>query len=168
MKIGGRTWMSIALMLIAGGVFVTALQWPAKTAIFPITIAVFVFVLAAIEVFMSLYLKQNAKETSTMDFKIASAADMEIDEATARKRVVTLFIWIMALFVLILLVGFPVAVPIFFVVFLKVYGKEGWKMSIILAATAWVFFYGLFIRLLHIPFADGWVIDGLRALGILG
>ena len=167
MNISGRTWMSISLILISGGVFITALQWPMKAAIFPMTIAVFVFVLAAVEVFLGLYLKQNAKETSTMDFKISTAEDMDIDEATVRKRVMMLALWIAVFFGLILLVGFPMAVPVFFVVFLRVYGKEGWKMSIILAASAWVFFYGLFIQLLHIPFADGWVIDGLRALGIL-
>ncbi len=167
MKITGRTWMSIALMLISGGVFVTALQWPTKAAIFPQTIAVFVFVLASVEVFLSLFLKQTAKETSTMDFKLASAEDADIDEATVRKRVITLWLWIMVFLSLILLIGFPAAIPLFFVVFLRIYGKEGWKLTIILSASAWVFFYGLFIQLLHIPFADGWIIDGLRALGIL-
>ena len=167
MKVTGRTWMSIALMLISGGVFLTALQWPQKAAIFPQSIAVFVFVLAAIEVFLSLYLKQDAKETSTMDFKLAGAEDADIDEATVRKRVLTLSVWILAFLILIMLVGFPVAIPIFFVVFLRIYGKEGWKMTIILTAAAWGAFYGLFIRMLHIPFGDGWIIQGLRALGIL-
>ena len=167
MKVTGRTWMSIALMLISVGVFVTALQWPFKASLFPLSIAGFVIVLAAIEVFLSLFLKQDAKEISTMDFKMAGAEDADIDEATVRKRVLTLTLWMLAFLILIMLVGFPVAVPIFFVVFLRIYGKEGWKMTIILTAAAWVAFYGLFIRLLHIPFGDGWIIPGLRALGIL-
>lgn len=167
MNISGRTWMSISLILISGGVFITALQWPMKAAIFPMTIAVFVFVLAAVEVFLSLYLKQNAKETSTMDFKISTAEDMDIDEATVRKRVMMLALWIAVFFGLILLVGFPFAVPLFFLAFLKMYGKEGWKLTVILAASAWLVFYILFIWLLNIPFEDGWIIRGLGALGIL-
>ena len=167
MNIAGRTWMSIALMLISGGVFINALQWPTKAASFPMTIAVFTFLLAALEVFLGLRLKKNDKETSTMDFKVASAEDLDIDEATARKRVVSIFIWIFVFFALILLAGFQVAVPLFFVVFLKLYAKEKWQLTIILAAVAWGFFYGLFIWLLHLPFADGWIMDGLRALGIL-
>ncbi|MDP2268382.1 MAG: tripartite tricarboxylate transporter TctB family protein [Deltaproteobacteria bacterium] len=167
MNIAGRTWMSIALMLISGGVFINALQWPMKAAIFPMTIAVFTFVLAALETFLGLHLKKNARESSTMDFKVASAEDLNIDEATVRKRVVNIFIWIFVFFALILLVGFPVAVPLFFVVFLKLYAKEKWKLTIILAMVAWGFFYGLFVRLLHLPFEDGWIMDGLRALGIL-
>ena len=167
MKIQGRTWMSIGLMLISVGVFVTALGWPAKSAIFPISIAVVVFILAAIEVFLSLYLKRTAKETSTMDFKLANAEDLDIDEATARKRVVILWVWMMAFFALILLVGFPAAIPIFCIAFLRIYGKEGWKLTLILTAVAWGFFYILFIRIIHTPFADGWILDGLKALGIL-
>jgi len=166
MNIAGRTWMSITLMLISGGVFINALQWPVKAAIFPMTIAVFTFVLAAIEAFLGLHLKQNDKETSTMDFKVASAEDLDIDEATVRKRVLGIFFWIFVFFALILLVGFSVAVPLFFVIFLKIYGKEKWTLTIILAAVAWAFFYGLFIWLLHLPFEDGWIMDGLRALGI--
>ncbi|MBI4632491.1 MAG: tripartite tricarboxylate transporter TctB family protein [Deltaproteobacteria bacterium] len=168
MKITGRTGMGIALMLISGGVFGAALQWPLKTAIFPMTIAAFTFGLAAIEVFLGLFLKQTAKETSTMDFKMAGAEDADIDAATVRKRVLMISLWMALFFFLILLAGFPVAVPIFFVVFLRTYGKEGWKMTIILAAVAWVSFYGLFIRMLHIPFADGWIVQWLRAAGILG
>lgn len=167
MNIAGRTWMSIALMLISGGVFINALQWPTKAAIFPITIAVFTFVLAALEVFLGLHLGKNAKETSTMDFKLASAEDLDIDEATVQKRVRGIFFWIFVFFALILLCGFPVAIPLFFVVFLKLYAKEKWKLTIILAVVAWGFFYGLFIQLLHLPFEDGWIMDGLRALGIL-
>ena len=167
MKIDGRAWMSIALMLISGGAFINSLQWPAKAAIFPQSIAVFVFVLASVEVFLNLYLKKTGKETSTMDFKLVSAEDMDIDEATVRKRVIGLWVWIMAFFALILLVGFPWAIPIFCIAFLRIYGKEGWKMTIILTASAWVFFYVLFIEIIHTPFADGWIIDGLRALGVL-
>jgi hypothetical protein len=167
MNIAGRTWMSIALMVISGGVFINALQWPLKAAVFPMTIAVFTFVLASLETFLGLHLKQNAKETSTMDFKVASAEDLDIDEATVHKRVVGIFFWIFVFFALILLVGFPVALPLFFVVFLKLYAKEEWKLTIILAAVAWAFLYGLFIRLLHLPFDDGWIQMGLQALGIL-
>ena len=167
MKISGRTGMSIALMLIAGAVFLTALQWPLKTAIFPLTIAGFTFVLAAVEVFLGL-LKKNAKETSTMDFQMSNAESLDIDEATVRKRVSVISLWIFGFFALILLVGFPVAIPLFFVIFLKLYAKEKWTLTLILAAVAWAFFYGLFIQLLHLPFEDGWIIQGLQALGVLG
>jgi len=159
--------MSVGLMLISGSMFVTAMQWPFRAAIFPMTIAVFVFVLASIEVFMDVYLKQTAKEESTMDFKLAGGEDANIDEATVTKRVINISVWILLFFALILLVGFPVATPLYFVMFLKIQGKESWKTTVILSAVAWIFFYGLFVWILHIPFAEGWVQDGLRLLGML-
>lgn len=167
MKIHGRTWMSLGLMLLSGVVFFTALQWPFRTAIFPIAIAIAVFVLGSLDVFLSLFLKHGEKEESTMDYKLTGAEDANIDEATARKRVINISLWTLFFFVLILLVGFPVAVPIFFVTFLKIYGKESWTMTIVLSAVAWLFFYGFFVRFLHLPFAEGWLQQGLRFLGVL-
>ena len=167
MKIRGGTWMSIGLMVISGYVFVTALKWPLRTAVFPMTIAVAVFLMAALDVFITVFIKHGEKEQSTMDFKLTGAEDLNIDKATATKRVFTIFLWILLFFALILLVGFPATIPIFFVAFLRIYGKESWKMTVVLSGAAWLFFYGFFVRFLHIPFAEGWVQQGLRYMGML-
>jgi hypothetical protein len=39
--------------------------------------------------------------------------------------------------------------------YLSMQSKVGWRLSVILTFAAWLFFYGLFQRLLHLPFADG-------------
>jgi len=166
MKITGRTWMCIVLIALSVGVILTARTWPLKAAIFPIFVAVFVLVLAAIEIFLALFLKQTAKETSTLDFKLADAETLEIDEKTARKRVTVFFAWTFFFFLLILLLGFPLAIPTFFIIFLRFYGKESWGMTILLAAVAWGSFYGLFIYLLHVPFSEGWIFTLLKLLGL--
>jgi putative tricarboxylic transport membrane protein len=72
----------------------------------------------------------------------------------------------MGFFLLILLLGFPISVPLFTFLYLKLHGKEGWGMSLGLSASALACFYGLFVWLLHIPFPEGWVQKGLRAIGI--
>ncbi len=167
MNITGRTWLALALIAISVGMFINALQWPKSAALFPLTISVFVFVLAALEVYLGLFLKKDAKESTTIDFKIVTAEEVDIDAATARKRITGISVWIFIFFLLIVLVGFPVAVPLYFILFLKLYAKEKWVSIIVLTAIAWAFFYGLFIWLLHTPFDDGWIMDGLRALGWL-
>jgi len=167
MKITGRSWMALALMALSAGMFVNALQWPRSAALFPLTIAVFVFVLAALEVFLALFLKQETKETTTVDFKMVTAEEANIDDATVRKRIMLISLWVFFFFMLILLAGFPVAVPVFFVLFLRFYAKEGWPWTLVLTAVAWAFFYGLFVRLLNTPFDEGWIMVGLRALGLI-
>lgn len=42
--------------------------------------------------------------------------------------------------------------------YLKLQGGEGWLLSIVITAVAWGAFYGLFDRLLHLPFPAGWVL----------
>jgi hypothetical protein len=53
-------------------------------------------------------------------------------------------------------------VPLVVFLYLKVQSKERWPLSIALSAGAWLFFYGLFDRLLHLPFPDGVLIAWLN------
>jgi hypothetical protein len=39
--------------------------------------------------------------------------------------------------------------------YLKFQSRESWPLTIALTMVAWIFFYGLFDRLLHLPFPDG-------------
>ena len=61
---------------------------------------------------------------------------------------------------LVLLVGFPIAVPLFVFSYLALDSREGWILSIVLAAAAWGFFHLVFERLLHFPFEAGLLLGG--------
>jgi len=63
--------------------------------------------------------------------------------------------WMVGFIVLVLLLGFPLAVPVFVLGYLVTSGRESWLLSAVLAAAAWGAFYLLFQRLLHFPFEDG-------------
>ena len=69
--------------------------------------------------------------------------------------------WIMGFFAAILLLGFPVAVPLFVFLYLVVQGKERWIFSAIFSGVVWALFYGLFDLLLHLPFPAGWLQEWL-------
>jgi hypothetical protein len=56
---------------------------------------------------------------------------------------------------LVYLVGFPLAVPFFLFFYLKLQSRENWLWSITLTAIAWLFFYGLFQRLVQLQFEAG-------------
>jgi hypothetical protein len=57
----------------------------------------------------------------------------------------------------IVLVGFPVAVPLVVFLYAKLQGREPWGLSLGLALGVWGLFYGVFDRLLHLPFPAGWI-----------
>ena len=153
MKFNGGAALSI---FFAGGslaVVITAARWPFKTALFPVAIGVPVFFMALTEFFINLLHKgEGVGDAAGFDFKLSEG---DVDSRTALRRTLTIFGWIFAFFALILLVGFPISIPVFFLVFYKIYGRESWKISIGLSAVAWASFYGLFVWLLNVPFREG-------------
>jgi hypothetical protein len=160
MKFNGAAALSMVIAGVSLAVVITAVGWPFKTALFPVAIGVPVFLMALTEFFINLLQKgEGVGDAAGFDFKLS---DGDTDSRSALRRTITIFGWIFGFFALILLIGFPIAIPIFFLVFYRIYAKENWKISIGLSAVAWASFYGLFIWLLNVPFREGWVFSLLN------
>ena len=134
--------LAIGIMLAAGYAVFAAKGWQWKAALFPLAIGIPLFFLAAIELAWTL-------------------AGKEVPEEPAQKSSALPWAWMIAFLALIVLLGFPIAVALFVLVYLKVQGKEGWVFSIVLTAAVWGVFYGLFDLMLHLPFPAGWLLEWL-------
>ncbi|MEA3195132.1 MAG: hypothetical protein QOD26_3465 [Betaproteobacteria bacterium] len=134
--------LAIGIMLAAGYAVFAAKGWQWKAALFPLAIGIPLFCLAAIELAWTL-------------------AGKEIPEEPAQKSSALPWAWMIGFLALIVLLGFPIAVAVFVLVYLKVQGKEGWLFSIVLTAAVWGAFYGLFDMMLHLPFPAGWLLEWL-------
>jgi hypothetical protein len=157
-------------MGVAVGAIIPATQWPFRTALFPITIGIPVFLVALTDLVLSMSRKKEIplKESSTKRPEISSAAEVKVeDPAVTLRRTLSIFGWILGFLLLILLVGFEIAAPLYVFLYLKLEGKEGWKLTLIITAATFVFFYGLFVWILNTHFEEGWVFEGLRAIGII-
>jgi hypothetical protein len=163
MKYSGKHFMNLCLMVIAIGVIITAVNWPFKTAFFPLVVSVFLFFGAMADLLLNLFgSKEVATKQGPVDFQLSE----DIDPALAAHRTLHAFSWIIGFFLLILLFGFTIAVPLMVFLFLKVQAKEKWGISLLLTGSALVFFFGLFVWLLNTPFSEGWIFEGLKMLGI--
>ncbi len=159
----GPNVMSSCLIVVAAGVAITSLKWPFKTALFPLVISLCVLILAVSELLLNLFGKEKIdKKMVQVDFKLSE----DVEEEVAFRRTLGAFAWIVGFFVLILLLGFSIAVALFVFVYVKFQGKERWALSILMAGSSWFFFWGLFIWLLDTPLYDGWIIRVLRSVGI--
>lgn len=144
--------LALGFMVVSGYGVVAAWSWPWKAALFPLVIGVPVFVLATVE--MLWVLLGTTERGAVKDFQMShDLPDREILRRTAAAAG-----WIVGFFAAILLLGFPLAVALFVFLYLKLQGKESWLFSALFTAAAWLFFYGLFDRLLHLPFPDGWLV----------
>ena len=152
LKQRGRMWISGALMVIGAAVAVTASKWPFRTALFPVSIGVCVFLMAVAEFFLEIFGRDVFKEDGR------GTLPDNVDAKTALRRTVSIFAWIFGFFLMIILLGFTIAVPFMVFLYLKVQSRESWGLSLLLTAATIVFFYGLFVWLIETPFPRGWII----------
>lgn len=138
MRISSAALFSLALAAVAGFAVYTALGWPPKAALFPLTMGIPLLVLATAQ--------------TVLDLREPPAPS---EPALARRRGLAVFAWMVTFIVLVLLLGFPIAVPLFVFSYLVMESRESWALSIALAAAAWGFFHLVFERLLHFPFEAG-------------
>lgn len=87
----------------------------------------------------------------------------EVPPEIARRRVIAIFSWIAGFILVVFLVGFPLAVPLFTFFYLKIQSQVSWVRTIALTAAAWGFFYLVFERVVQLQFEDG-VIQTLLGL----
>ena len=147
----GRVLFCIFLIAIAGYAVYAALGWTFKAKLFPLTVSIPLIVLATIQLLMEVFGKGDTGEGQAMDLEFGADVPPEV----ARRRAVGAFLWVGAFILLVYLAGFPLAVPIFIFSYLAAQSRVGLLLSVTLTAAAWLFFYGLFQRLLHLPFEDG-------------
>jgi len=137
-RLSGAAVFSFELAAAAAYAVFAALRWPPKAALFPLTMGIPLLVLAVAQTVVEL-----------RDPPGQGGPD------GATRRAFAVFAWMASFIVLVLLAGFPIAVPVFVFLYLVMESREKLVLSIVLAAAAWGGFYLLFQRLLHFPFEDG-------------
>jgi Tripartite tricarboxylate transporter TctB family len=136
-----------------------AQDWRLQARLYPLAIGIPMLILAIIQVILDLR-GVKAKETSDgapVDFQLSQ----NIDPVLARKRAINIFSWIFGFFLLIWLLGFPIAIAAMMFGYLKIQSKEPWVLSIVLTAVGWICFWVLFVWLLNLPFPQGLILEWL-------
>ena len=143
--------LALGVMTVSGYGVVAAWAWPWKAALFPLVIGVPVFLLAAAEALWVLL--GSTPQAQAMEFQLAA----DLPRKILLQRTLVIVGWILGFFAAIVLLGFPIAVPLFVFLYLKLQGRDGWVFCSVFTLIAWAAFYGLFDQLLHLPFPDGWI-----------
>jgi hypothetical protein len=130
-----------------------AQEWRMQARLYPWAIGIPMLILALIQVILDLK-GVEAKQSSDgapVDFQF----QQNVDPAVAKRRTTTMFAWFFGFFFAILFLGFTIAIPLMVFTYLKIQSKEPWLLSIVLTVVASLCFWGLFVRLLNLPFPDG-------------
>lgn len=151
MRINGRILFSLFLITVAAIAIVMARQWSFKAAFFPLVTGIPLLVLATVQLLVDLFGRSPAAAETRLDLDFAT----DVPPPIARRRTVAIFAWMAGFILLVFLLGFSLAIPLFVLAYLAPQTGVGWRRKITLAAVAWGCFYGLFDRLLHLPFEAG-------------
>ena len=157
MKLGGKAVMILGLVVIAVSILISARTWPPQSALFPTVISFFVLAMAFALLLVSLFGKKKGGEAEVMDVRRPESVDQEL----SNRRLISISLWLIGFFLLIVLFGFPITIPLFMFLYLKFEGKEGWTTTLGLTVGVWICFYFLFVWLLKTPFPEGWVLAWL-------
>ena len=150
---------SIFLILVAGYAALSASHWSFKTGFFPLAVSIPLLVLVILNLVLEFVSGTEKASGPAVDAEFTTDVVPEV----ARRRVIETFSWIAGFIVLVFLVGFPAAVPLFLLSYLAIQSQVGWLLSLSLTATTWGVFYFLFQRLLHLQFETG-LIQGWMGL----
>lgn len=96
-------------------------------------------------------------KATSLEAKIKDIGDLEekVDQRAVEKKEKIIVGWLLFLTAAVYALGFLVAIPLFLFLFLKIWGKEGWVLTLTLSGTVSVIIYFIFDFILKIPFHEG-------------
>ncbi|MEM5450065.1 tripartite tricarboxylate transporter permease [Paraburkholderia guartelaensis] len=147
----------VYVFFIGIGVYmlVTAQSWLLIARIGPTVIASILVIAGtlslAYKVFVIPAQAGAAKAGGGIHMDVSSDHGEKLSNKVTLIRAARFFGWFVAFLVCMSLIGMIPTVPIMIVAFMRVEGGEPWKLSLILAACVTALIYGVFDRIIHIP-----------------
>lgn len=152
MKVRPQFFFSLVILIFLVYFVWEAREWRLQARLYPWAIGIPMIALALAQIWLEL--KGVSREKRSGDVPVDFQFEQPVDPDIARRRTVNIFAWILGFFAAIWLLGFSLAILLFLFFYLKVQSREPWVLSIILTAAGWLLFWGLFDRLLHLPFPE--------------
>ncbi|MDR5836344.1 tripartite tricarboxylate transporter permease [Caballeronia sp. LZ034LL] len=106
-----------------------------------------------------------ARASSGVHMDVSGDHDEKLPVRTVLKRAARFFSWFLAFLACMSVIGMLPTVPLMIVAYMRIEGRESWKLSLILAACVTVFLYIVFDQILHIPWPESFLGQWLPGLG---
>ena len=153
MRLRPQVIFSLFVVLFFAFFVYEAREWRLQARLYPWAIGIPMIVLAVVHFVLELkgLANKNSSGGAPVDFQFSQT----MDNSVARRRTLNIFSWIFGFLAGIWLLGFSLAVPGMVFMYLKVQSRERWMLSLVLTGAAWLLFWGLFDRLLRLPFPEG-------------
>ena len=157
----------ITLVFLAVGVsaVTNAFEWPFRAGLFPLATGTFLSAAAALKLLVDLVGAWRGPKAEPPRVHVEDeATEPELEdvfETATRQEWLAALGWMTGFFVMLWFLGALVTVPLYALIYLLVVSRESVLLSGIYAFCCWLFIYGLFDRLLHIPLPAGALLSAI-------
>jgi putative tricarboxylic transport membrane protein len=137
-------------LVMAAALFV-ATDWPIRASIIILLLGAVGIFLAVTQLAADLRaLRGGGPKTIQPTFEVQAI------EHQGRWGSLEIWAWLWGLFFAIHLIGFPIALPLFVFLYVKVYGGSWWT-TILLSAGTWIVIYTIYDYVLSVPWPRPWL-----------
>ena len=142
----------ISLLLIMLLMVFFGFIYSGESKILPMISGVFSALIMGFMVIMSFSAKITSWYQRFEKKSVLSERTMKEDE---KKREISVIVWFSGCTVVIYFLGFLVGIPLFLFLFLKLWAKESWLLSVVLSTAVLVVVYFTFVYILRVPLHRG-------------
>ena len=157
MKFTTAACFTLGVIVILGSALWQSRNFGYRAGLFPWVIGIPTFLLAFLQLGRDLLGKKKKASAA-----FGETSEAEVDPLVVRQRTLSIILWIFGFFLTIWLLGFTYAVPLTLLLYLKFAGKESWTMTALVTFFTWLFYWGLFEKMLNVPFSEGFLITLIK------
>jgi hypothetical protein len=151
MKNEEKVFMAILLIIMFSMVFMS-FRFSSGAKVLPLISGIFSAAMMCFLVVMAFSSRMTAWYQQLEAKTILSKVILNDAE---KRREIWVVVWFSGCTILIYLLGFIIGIPLFLFLFLKLWAKESWMLSVVLSAVVLGVVYFSFIYILRVPLHEG-------------
>lgn len=158
--------MYVFFLGIAAYMLVTAQAWPQMAKIGPTAVATVLLIAGGISLAYKVFfnpVRPGAGKGAAIHMDVASHGEALPNKVTVQ-RALTFLGWLLAFMASTAVIGLLPTVPLVIVAFMRIEGRETWRLSLIVAFCVAAFLFSVFDQLLHIPWPSNLIGHWIPAL----
>jgi putative tricarboxylic transport membrane protein len=145
-----------AVFIVLGAyMLIEAQDWAFGARIGPTAVASTLLVAASMSLVFLIFSRRNApagspaSEHGSIHMDLASS-DSHLSQMTIIIRAAQFFGWFLAFLLSLAIIGLLPTIPLMIIAYMRLEGRESWRMCIVYAATVLLLIYGVFDQVLHV------------------
>jgi hypothetical protein len=152
---------TVFIIAMIATALIMASEWTLRASVLILVLGSAGLVLALAQLFIDTFHRKADMPEAVPQFEVPSFDD--VDPKMLGKSTLEIWAWLVGLVCAIPIIGMPIALTLFVVVYCKVYGGS-WLVSLFSAGLVALFIWGVYIHLMHVYWPDsllGRYIDGI-------